>query len=185
MAIGIKVGDIMTRNFVSVKPETSILDAAKEMIKKRVGSLVIKDKQTMTGLLTEKDIIWAITKKSKKEFSDIKARDIAVKKIITVKPSSDLYEALNKMKKYGFRVLPVVSQRRVIGVLTIKDILRIQPDLIDSAKEIMSIKEETDKLKRLSVHKKWTEGLCEECGNIDLLYKTDGQLLCEGCLDSM
>ena len=69
--------------------------------------------------------------------------------------------------------------------MTLKDILRIQPDSIEAAREVINIKEETEKLKRISENKKWTEGLCEECGNTDLLYKQDGQLLCESCLDSI
>jgi len=41
MKIGVKVGDIMTRNFVSAKPDITFLDAVKLMVKKRVGSLVL------------------------------------------------------------------------------------------------------------------------------------------------
>ena len=57
--IGIKVGDIMTRNFVSVKPILSVSDCAREMIKKHVGSLVVQENQVLKGILTEKDIVRA------------------------------------------------------------------------------------------------------------------------------
>ena len=43
MKIGIKVGDIMTRDFVSVKPDTNIINCAKLMMKKRVGSLILEE----------------------------------------------------------------------------------------------------------------------------------------------
>ena len=51
MKIGVKVGDIMTRNFVSVKPDTSIIDCARLMIRKRVGSLVLQENMKLKGLL--------------------------------------------------------------------------------------------------------------------------------------
>jgi len=181
----IKVGDIMTRKFVSVKPDSSLLDAAKEMTKKRVGSLIIKKDQEISGILTEKDIVWAITKKSRKDFKNIKAGDIATKKVKSIKPSANLSQAIKKMKQHGFRWLPVVYKKRVIGMLTLKDILRIQPESVNAASEIWNIKEEAEKLKRLQEKKRWTEGICEECGNFDLIYKQDNRLLCESCVNSM
>ena len=146
---GIKVGDIMTRNFVSVNPSTSLHDAAKEMYKKRVGSLILKEGQTMTGLLTERDVVWAITKKSRKDFKNIKAKDIATKKVVSIKPSADLSQALKKMNKHGFKWLPVMSNKKVIGLLTLKDIIKMKPELLESAGEMFNIREETEKLKRI------------------------------------
>ena len=85
---GIKVGDIMTRNFISIKPDTNLIDAAKTMIKKRVGSLILEEKGELKGFITERDIIWALVKKSKKDLRNIKAKDISMKKIPTIKTFS-------------------------------------------------------------------------------------------------
>src|SRR3989338_8541375 len=89
MKTGIKVGDIMTRNFVSAKPDTNLIDCAKEMVKGRVGSLIIKEGQKLVGVLTERDILWAMIKKPKEGLEDVRAKDIATKKIVAVKPSAD------------------------------------------------------------------------------------------------
>jgi len=185
MRIGVKVGDIMTRNFISVKPDTSILDCAKKMVKKRVGSLILKEKDKLKGILTEGDIIWAMTKKSRGDLKKIKASEIAPRKLITIKPSADLYEALQKMKKTKYRWLPVTVKGNVIGFLTLKDILRIEPSLFDTAQEILQIKEKSQKLKRRKAGEKFEEGLCEECGNHGILYKVDNRMICESCRDSM
>ncbi len=188
MEIGVKVGDIMTRNFTSVKPETSLLNCAREMIKKRVGSLVLEENGKLKGLITEGDIIWALTKKEKADLSKIKASEIAPKKLVTIKPSADIINALERMKKTGYRWLPVVVKNDIIGLLTMKDILRIEPTLFDTAHEIMQIKEESEKIKRIEGREKgkgWSaEGICEECGETDLLYKSEGALLCGNCLNN-
>lgn len=182
MKTGIKVGDIMTRSFVAVKPDTNLIDCAKEMIKKRVGSLVIKEGQKLLGLLTEKDIIWAITKKQ--NLNNIKASDIASKKIATIKPGADVAEAMERMKKLKFRRLPVIVNGNVVGMLTLKDILRIQPELYSNIYDIEKIREESEKLKRMkSPFSK--EGRCEQCGDFDILYKTDSRLICEECREAM
>lgn len=175
----------MTRNFVSIKPDANLIECAREMMKKRVGSLILKDGQKLVGILTEKDIIWAMTKKGAKGLDKIKARDIASKKIATIKPSSDLYEALERMKKLKFRRLPVTVDGNVIGMLTLKDVLRIEPSLFSDINKVEQIREESEKLSRMKGEKWVKDGVCEECGNFDILYKIDNRLMCLACKDAM
>ena len=181
----VKVGDVMTRNFISVSPDTSLIDCAKEMTKKRVGSLVLKEGQKLVGLLTEKDIIWALTKTGNKDLHKISAKDVASKKIATIKPSSDVYEALGRMKKFKFRRLPVVVEGNVIGMLTLKDLMRIDPKLFADINFAGKIREESEKLKRAQGARWIKEGTCEECGNFNILYKVDDRLICEPCKEEM
>jgi CBS domain-containing protein len=185
MVIGVKVGDIMTRNFVSASPDSSILNCVKLMVKKRVGSLVLVKDNILKGLLTESDIMWALSKTSKKDLSKVKAIDICTRKIITIKPSADVSNALRLMKKAKFRRLPVVIKKRVIGFITVKDILNIQPELFEITRESYIIKEQEEKLKRKQSHEKFKEGVCEECSNFDILYLEDGRLICESCKEAM
>jgi CBS domain-containing protein len=185
MKIGVKTGDIMTRNFISVSPDTSILDCAKKMVKKRVGSLILKEDNKLRGIVTEGDIIWAMTKKSRNELSKIKASEIAPKKLVTIKPSADLYQALQKMKRTKYRWLPVTLKGNVLGFLTLKDILRIEPSLFETASEIMQIREKSEKLKRRKAGESFKEGTCEECGNFGIIYKVDSRTICEDCKDAM
>ena len=175
----------MTRDFISVSPETSILDCAKKMVKKRVGSLILKENNILKGIITEGDIIWAMTKKSKKDLSKIKASEIAPRKLITIKPSADLYQALRSMKKTKYRWLPVTIKQNIVGFLTLKDILRMQPGLFESASEILQIREQGDKLKRINSGTRFDEGLCEECGEFGILYKVDNRMICDSCKENM
>ena len=87
----------MTRNFVSAKPDISVLHAVKLMVKKRVGSLILEENGFLKGILTEKDIMWALSKK--KDLSGIKAGEICSRKITTIKPSADIYDAIMLMRK--------------------------------------------------------------------------------------
>jgi len=184
MRIGIKVGDIMTREVISVKPNMTLVDCAKSMFKNNVGLVVVKDKDKLKGVLTEKDIIWALTKKN--DLSKIKARDIMLKKITTINPSRDIYDALIRMQGAKVGWLPVTAKGNVIGLLTLKDILKIEPSLFDIAKSNIQIREESEKMKRkrdaLAGRNAWIkEGECEECGIYGLLYNLDGKLVCDQC----
>ncbi len=178
MKIGVKVGDVMTRNFVSARPQLQVLSAIRLMVKKRVGSLILEENGYLKGILTEKDIMWALSKK--KDLSDVKAGDICTRKITTIKPQADVYDAIMLMKKKKFRRLPVTINKKVIGYLTLKEILKIQPELFEIAKEGYSIKwpQEKEKDKDPEMVK---EGICGECGNFDFLYNDDDKLVCESC----
>lgn len=185
MKSGIKVGDIMTRNFVHTTPDTNLRDCAKIMVKKRVGSLLIKEKNSdkLLGILTEKDILWAIVKKKVNSLHEIDAKDLMQRKVITAKPSEDVIEAVDKFRKKKLRRLPVVENGKLIGMLTSKDILRIDPGLFQMLAETIKIKEETAKLKKRSSHFNGMKrtGICEECGEYDVLVKDDLQYICENC----
>jgi len=192
MKIGVKVGDVMTRNFVAVSPEISISECSKIMIANKVGSLIVKSaKQILEGILTEGDIISVIAKS--KNLEKIKAKDVMTKKVLTISPSEDMYEALKKMRGKKIRWLPVVIKDRVIGMLTVKDIIKIEPSLFDIVAEFQPIREEQEKLKAIKQRKKrmlevgeeekGDEGQCEECGNYGPIYKVDGKTICESCKD--
>jgi CBS domain-containing protein/ribosomal protein S27AE len=178
---GIKVGDLMTRNFIHVAPETNLKDCAKIMIKKRVGSLIIKEEGKLKGIVTEKDIVWAIVKKSKETFRDIKVKDIMKKKVVTIKPGADIIEAMGRFKKKKIRKLPVVENGKLIGIITTKDILRIDPGLFQMIAETMKIKEEAAKLSRSHIVASRKQSTCEECGEFDILYEDGDQWLCLNC----
>ena len=181
MDTGIKVGDLMTRNFIHVSPETNLRECAKTMAKKRVGSLIIKEGDKLKGILTEKDIIWAIVKKSKKDLKNILAKDLMRRKVITIKPGADITDAMARFKKKKIRRLPVVENGKLIGFLTINDILRIDPGLFQMIAETIKIKEETSKLKRSDIEAPRKQGICEECGDYDILYHDEAQWLCDRC----
>jgi CBS domain-containing protein/predicted Zn-ribbon and HTH transcriptional regulator len=184
----ILVSDIMTRNPEIIKPDTTILDCAKKMVQKRIRSLVIVDGNKLVGFISQRDVLWAMIKKSKKDISKIKAIDIGVKKVTTIKPDATLEEALKKMKKTKFRRLPVVYNKELVGIVTMRDILSFHPEFYPELDEMEKIREETEKLKRIKKAKNrefMHEGECEECGATDILQKIDGRLLCSSCASSM
>ena len=177
----------MTRDPVTISKNASLLECAGKMIKKKVGSLLIIEKKKLIGIISERDILWALVKKSKKDLEKIKAIEISPKKMVTLKSSSTIEEIVDKIKKYKFYRYPVLKDGEVVGIITIKDILNFYPELHREFKELQIIREERKKLKRLKKAgvKSRKKGFCEECGNEDYLYKVNGMLICSSCSDSM
>ena len=183
----IRVGDVMTRNFVHAKPETSLMECANIMMKNHVGSLVLKEGGNLIGIVTEKDIVWALIKMGNKNLDKIFAKDIATRKIHTIRPEAQITEAIEKMNKNKVRRMPVISKNRIIGYITLKDIVKFIPSIFEEHREFEKIKEYEDKIRRSESSKKgiFHESPCEECGNYDILTRVDSRLLCESCRDNM
>lgn len=185
MLARIPVGDLMTRNFEAIKPSDSLFEASRKMAKKRVNSLLIVSHTKLHGIITARDILWTITKKPGVNLKKIKVIDICTKKVAVIKPSADLSQALEKMRHLSFRRLPVISKGKVVGMLTLKDILRVDPSLYSELGELSRIREEPLKISRINNQDYEIDGICEECDTFSTLLKVDGQLLCQDCRDEL
>jgi CBS domain-containing protein len=182
----VAVGDLMTRNLVSINPNSNLYEASKYMIKKKVNSLLVTSGKKLLGIITSRDILWAITKKANLNLKEITVMDIATKKIAVIKTSADISQALYKMKQFGFKRLPVISKGNVVGMITLKDILKVDPTLYSQLGELASIKEESAKLRKLDLKEDYDiEGICETCDSFSTLLKVEGQLLCLDCRNEL
>jgi CBS domain-containing protein len=184
----VTVADVMTRNPITIDPEESLLSCTKKMVKKKVGSLILTKDKKVVGFLSQKDILWALVKKSKKDLKNIKVKDISPKKVATIRPTSNLHEAIEKMKKRKFERLPVVGKGKIlIGIISIKDILSYNPGMYPELEEFAKIRNEQEKLNRIRKikSKESVDGICEECGESETLYRFNGMLICDSCKGSM
>ena len=178
------MGDVMTRDFFSAKPSANLQECAKLMVRNRVTSLPITDGKVLKGILTSNDILWAITKKPGLNLKDVNAMDISTRKVAVIKPSADISQALRKMRAFNFRRLPVLARGEIIGVITLKDILKVEPSLYSETGELADIREKERKLRETNVE--WPpEGLCENCGAFSDLLKVYDRLLCTDCREEL
>ncbi len=182
------VSDIMTRQLISVKPDTSLMECAKILVKKKIGSLLLTEGPKLLGLVSSQDILWAIVKKSKQDLSKIKASEISPRKVVTIKPEATLEDAVKKIKKFKFEKIPVVKNGEAVGIITLGDIVNFYPEINLQFREMDLIKEETEKLKRLESAKERVavrDGICEECGSRGPLYRVNGMLICASCMSDV
>lgn len=191
--IGIKVGDIMTRDLVKVAPETTVKECVEKIFKFKTGSIIVSEKDKMLGIVTKRDLLSAILKS--KDPGKIKVKEIMTRKVRTIRPDTDLYKALILMKKTKIKKFPVIENNKVIGFLTMKDVVKFEPQLLEQIAEAIYVREESAKLKRLDRYRKHRilhgiepgghiEGPCEECGNHGWLEEIEGRLICSACKDN-
>ena len=178
MKTGYKVYDCMTTKPISVSSDASLQQCAKIMAKNHVGALVIKDNHKSIGLITEQDIVRKVIGKGINPVNR-KVKEFMETKLKTISPNDDIYEALIKMRDYNIRHLPVVDDGKMVGLLTLKDILKIEPSLFDLVVEKFELREETRKPINRIIE---TEAICQGCGAYsEDITKVKGSLLCERC----
>ena len=144
MKTGYKVCDAMTKKPIIVPKNITISKCAKIMHKENIGSLVIGEKRILYGIVTEQDLVRKVLAPE----IDIKKTPVSkimTKRLFTVSPEIDLFDAINLMNDYNIRHMPVIAKKRVIGYLTLKDILRIQPQLYELIVDKFNIKHEEHK----------------------------------------
>jgi len=148
MQTGYKVIDIMTNKPVIASRDMSLKDAAQLMHKENINSLIIVENDIPMGIVTDEDFVRKCIAKGL-DSKKLKIRDIISTDLLTISPDVDISEALKMMTNHGIRQLPVVDEKKFVGFLTMKDILKIQPDLIDLVAEKYEIREESRKLREL------------------------------------
>ena len=178
MKTGYKVYDCMTTKPISVSSAATLEECAKVMDKNHVGALVIKDNHESKGLITEQDIVRKVIANGINPQAK-KVKDFMEKKLIKIKSSDDIYDALIKMRDSNIRHLPVVDNGKMVGLLTLKDILKIEPQLFELLVEKFELREATRKpINRVISN----EAICQGCGAyVEDVKKVRGSLLCERC----
>jgi CBS domain-containing protein len=143
MKTGYTVGDAMTKSPVSVSENTCLADCCALMKKHKVGSLVIREGKNLKGMVTSEQIIHSIAEGLPMDSTIV--ANIMTNDLPQVSPELDIHEALVKMNELEMRQLPVINDDNFVGLLTMKDILKIEPALFDLVVDRFDIREEEDK----------------------------------------
>lgn len=119
------VEDLMTREVEACRPESSLAEAAAVMWRRDCGVVpVVAEGGGVVGMITDRDICMALA--TRREYaSDVSVGEVMAGGAVSCTPEDDVQEALEVMRQRQLRRLPVVdSQGRLVGILSIADVLR-------------------------------------------------------------
>lgn len=120
------------KKLVTASPETTVSEAAKLMAKRRVGALLIVKDQRLVGIFTERDAVFRVIARGR-DIQTTPLAEVMTKAPKTVDPNKSFGYALLMMHENGFRHVPVIENRKLIGVVSARDALN--PDLEEFAVE--------------------------------------------------
>lgn len=183
MKTGIKIIDAMTSNPITVDSNTSLKDCSKLMAEHKIGGMLVTDPQDnkkLVGILTDQDIVRNVVGEGKNPL-DLGVKDIMQTKIQSILPGEDIYFAIRKMGEENIRHLPVIKEGKLIGLITSKDTLKIEPSLFDYFVTKFELREEHSKPLYGG-----GAGICESCGKLtNKLYSRKGSRVCKRCEDTI
>ncbi|HVP24140.1 MAG TPA: CBS domain-containing protein [Conexivisphaerales archaeon] len=170
------VRDVMNSPLVSGSGEDTVSALAKKMVEFKVGSVVIIDGDKVEGVVTDGDMVKKVVSENLKP-SETKAKEIMSTPLYTIDASKEVTEAARMMRKLGIKRLGVVHRSKVVGIISMSDVLSVTPELVDAVSEKARIL--TGESRRTPG---FVSGYCDTCNQwSDYLVEIDGRYICEEC----
>jgi len=111
------------RRVWSIRPDAPVLEALKLMAEHGVGALVVLEGERLAGVISERDYARKVILHGKSS-SETPVREIMTARVVTVTPAQTVADCMAVMTEKHFRHLPVVEDGRVVGVLSIGDLVK-------------------------------------------------------------
>ena len=122
------------RNVISISPDVNVIEALKLMAKENIGAVMVLQGDNLVGILSERDYARKVVLEGKTS-SSTKVSEIMTTKVVTVEESQKVDDCMNIMTENHIRHLPVISGGKVLGLISIGDVLKQvmqqQKDLIE------------------------------------------------------
>jgi len=129
------------REIHTIGPEARVFEALKLMAEKNVGALVVTEGGRLAGIISERDYARKVILLSKSSH-EIAVREIMTSRVITVQPGQTVEQCMSLMTEKRIRHLPVTEGEKLIGVLSIGDLV----------KEVIAEQEQTIKQLESYIH---------------------------------
>lgn len=134
-----RVKEIMTHKVFTTAPDDSIQKAAQIMQKIDCGSTPVADGDRVVGMITDRDITVKAIAQGKG--ADTPVKSVMVKNVVSCQPDTDAREAANLMAEHQVRRLPVIDDGKLVGILAIGDLARVNIFVSESGKALSEISE--------------------------------------------
>ncbi|MEM3578723.1 MAG: CBS domain-containing protein [Candidatus Bathyarchaeia archaeon] len=133
--ISLKVEDVMVREVITIDENATVKEAAEVMNKFEIGCLIAVRKGKAVGIITERDLLKRVVAEAK-DVNKTKVKDVMSSPLVVVEPNLELEEAVKLMFQMKIKKLPIVEGKRLVGLVSLTDIARFQPQMIKILKQL-------------------------------------------------
>ena len=133
--VSLKVEDVMVKEVITIDENSTVKEAAEVMNKFEIGCLIAVRKGKAMGIVTERDLLKRVIAEAK-DAAKTKVKDVMSSPLVVVEPGTDLEEAVRLMFQMKIKKLPVVEGKRLVGLVSLTDIARFQPQMIKILKQL-------------------------------------------------
>jgi CBS domain-containing protein len=124
------VRDVMTTNVIYLPSETTLAEAASTMREQDIGDVVVADGPSLTGLVTDRDIVVRAVA-DRRDPSSTTLGEIVSRDLVTVRPDDSVHSAALLMRDRAVRRILVCDDNGLVGIVSIGDLAeKIDPDSV-------------------------------------------------------
>lgn len=124
-----KGGDVAT-----ISPDATIADVTARLAEHRVGALVVSsDGETIEGIISERDVVRGLAENE--DVLSMSTADLMTEKVVTCGREATTEELMEQMTKHRFRHMPVVADGKLVGIVSIGDIVNARVTELEIERE--------------------------------------------------
>ena len=116
----------------NISPDATVFEAIQMMAEKNVGALLVMDKEKLVGIISERDYTRKVALKGKSS-KETPVREIVSGKVFSVTPHHSVEDCMRLMTEHRVRHLPVVEAGKILGVVSIGDLVNWTISAMDVA----------------------------------------------------
>ncbi len=117
---------------VTIRPETTVPDAAKILKQEHIGALMIMGNDgALAGIISERDIVRAIPKYGA-DFLSLSVEKLMTRSVVTCGPDARVHQIMEEMTNRHFRHMPVLEDGKLIGMISIGDVVKSRLDELET-----------------------------------------------------
>lgn len=145
----LKIENVMIGNVITVEAGATVREAVDLMNEHEIGCLIVVDQEEKpVGILTERDLLRRVLAQ-RKDPVRIKVSQVMSKPLVTGTPHMDLEAAVKLMFKKKIKKLPVVENGQLVGLVTLTDMVRVQPQIIEILKKLAGKELQPKRMKKV------------------------------------
>ena len=125
------------RRVYTIASSQTVEDAIYLMAGRKVSALLVTENDQPAGIFSEEDLFKSLLEKKSAAFSEIKLETAMTRNLLLAKPEDPIGAVLSKMVVADINYLPVIEEKKIIGILTLKNMMKHQIDaLIDEIHQL-------------------------------------------------
>lgn len=115
--------DSKGHHIVSIEPDTVLSDAIKVLADRRIGAVLVISDQRIEGILSERDVVRVLAARGAAVL-DAPVREVMTSKVVGCRDKDTVAEIMERMTAGKFRHLPVLEGERIVGLISIGDVVK-------------------------------------------------------------
>ncbi|MEA2089366.1 MAG: CBS domain-containing protein [Thermoproteota archaeon] len=142
------IEDVMVEKVITVQADATAREAVELMNKQDIGSLIVEENEKPVGIVTERDLLKRVLASSRAP-EKIRVQEIMSTPLVVTQSHMEIEEAAKLMVNMKVKKLPVVENERLVGLVTLTDLIRTQPHMIRVLREITTAEYTPKRMKKV------------------------------------